>query len=102
MYKNNRTIKKKKHSVFGLINIKNDDHKTIISFEHIYNLKEIINNDKKTECCICYENSTDKTLCNHPVCKDCIKKSLKNYKNFTCPLCRKEYTLKKYVVIMNK
>lgn len=94
---------KKNHSIFGNIIIKSNNIKTIISFEHIYNIKDIIiTNNNNEECCICYENSKEKTLCNHIVCKKCIIKSLKEDKYFTCPMCRENYELKNYVVILDK
>lgn len=93
---------RKNHSIFGIINIESNENKTIISFEHIYNIKDIMISDNCYECCVCYETSINKTLCNHPICKDCIIKSLKKDKYFTCPMCRKDYELKNYVVEIDK
>ena len=94
---------KKNHFIFGIINIESTLTETIISFEHIFNIKDImISNNNNNECCVCYEKSENKTLCKHPICKDCIIKSLKKDKYFTCPMCRKDYELKNYVVKLDK
>ena len=38
----------------------------------------------ETECCVCFESTTNKTICNHNICMPC-KKQIKNVK---CPICR--------------
>ena len=65
-------------------------------------LKNYVNriNEELPKCCICFETTLsklDKTLCNHPICKQCLIKSFKtNYKtdgadvHFLCPVCRNE------------
>ena len=42
----------------------------------------------KDECCICFNETTNTTECNHIVCSDCVNKIDK------CPMCRKEKTYK--------
>ena len=52
-------------------------------------------------CCICYEDKSRCTTCNHCICKDCIVKSIiiawKYGKNYTsCPICRKKMSISCY------
>jgi len=42
-------------------------------------------------CCVCYNETTNKTICNHSLCEECEK----NLKSSACPICRK--TLK-YII----
>ena len=37
------------------------------------------------ECSVCFEISSNKTICNHLVCKECLLK----LKKMECPLCRR-------------
>lgn len=40
---------------------------------------------EKSECCVCYENTTNKLVCNHLVCDECTSKMK------SCPMCRQPY-----------
>jgi hypothetical protein len=40
------------------------------------------------ECCICYEKTNQKTICNHSICIECLRKHKRN--NRGCPYCRHE------------
>src|ERR1700680_4737003 len=54
----------------------------ISCFFHFLNYYYIMNNEINVECCVCYEDTNNRTKCNHVVCKDCIKKVE------LCPMCR--------------
>ena len=41
--------------------------------------------DRKQECIICYNKTTNKLKCNHYVCNFCAKKIEKNNCPYTCP-----------------
>ena len=41
----------------------------------------------KTECAVCFEETTDKLLCGHTICGKCSAKWLADH--CTCPICRK-------------
>ena len=43
--------------------------------------------ENATECTICYEHTTNKTECDHIICKTCMTKINK------CAVCRKEFTV---------
>ena len=43
------------------------------------------------ECCVCYNETINKTICHHSLCEECEK----NLKSSACPICRK--TLK-YII----
>jgi len=61
---------------------------------------EIKEDDNNTYCCICMDICLDnlhKTICNHPICTQCLEKSFStqtfeqdNDLRFLCPYCRKE------------
>lgn len=40
------------------------------------------------ECSVCYENTQNNTICNHPLCLRCETHLIKNNKH-KCPICRK-------------
>lgn len=40
------------------------------------------------ECCICYNNTKQKTKCMHPLCNKCSKVLLHGGSHFNCPICR--------------
>jgi len=41
--------------------------------------------DDNDECCVCFDNTKFKTMCNHTICINCFHRTNK------CPLCRKDY-----------
>ena len=41
---------------------------------------------KYEECCVCYDQTVKKTICNHSLCLRCLNKIPIN--NKTCPMCR--------------
>ena len=47
------------------------------------------------KCCICLENTSDITMCNHPICLHCRETSLTK-KLADCPICRKFDVLSYY------
>jgi hypothetical protein len=53
------------------------------------NISEYINVSEFPECCICFENSNLKTICNHDFCEKCINILIKQ-ESFSCPICRKK------------
>ena len=51
-----------------------------------------------TECCVCFEKTTEFTACGHPLCKECSEKLQKN----ECPVCKKSmYTQTCYVNLLS-
>ena len=48
--------------------------------------------DKNNTCCVCYEKTNTKTLCEHSLCNRCWSKieinNDEDEKNIPCPLCR--------------
>lgn len=65
-------------------------------YEENINMKEfcILQEGQKTECPICYDNTTCHTLmCNHNVCNSCLQSSIAN-NIVNCPCCRKELEFK--------
>ena len=46
---------------------------------------------KEEECIVCFNETKNKTLCNHVVCPECIDSILEKHKQFKCPYCRKMY-----------
>ena len=53
------------------------------------------------ECCICFQKSNNKTICNHDVCSGCLVKITKNNK-YKCPICRRmidNYTYSNYCYV---
>lgn len=74
----------------GLKNINeeyNDLNKVLI-----YELKNLVGeipllgcDGNLTECCVCYEDTLNKTWCKHPLCGECYNKMPKPKK---CPMCR--------------
>lgn len=60
------------------------------------NLEEcILPYSEDEKCCICLENTSDLTLCNHPVCLHCRETCLTK-KMVDCPMCRKHNSLTFY------
>jgi hypothetical protein len=50
--------------------------------------ESIIPFSEEEKCCVCFENTSDITLCNHSICLTCRETSIiKNH--FDCPMCRK-------------
>lgn len=41
---------------------------------------------KHEECCVCYDQTIKKTICDHPLCSRCLNKIPLN--NRKCPMCR--------------
>lgn len=51
---------------------------------------------KENECCsVCFENTTDTTVCDHPICFNCREKCLLK-KQLNCPICRNENIMHLY------
>lgn len=51
-----------------------------------------------TDCCVCFEKTTELTACGHPLCKVCSKKLQKN----ECPICKQSiYTEVCYVNLLS-
>jgi hypothetical protein len=46
---------------------------------------------KIEDCIVCFNETLNKTLCNHVVCTECIDSILEKHKQFKCPYCRKMY-----------
>ena len=65
-------------------------------------IEEVSSNDDEDECSICLCEKIDETKinCNHTFCKECIEQWEKN--NKSCPLCRKSFTKKIYLIKKNK
>lgn len=47
------------------------------------------------KCCICYENTTDITLCNHAICFNCRENCILK-QQMNCPMCRNENVMQFY------
>jgi hypothetical protein len=50
--------------------------------------ESIIPFSEEEKCCVCFENTSDITLCNHSICLTCRESSIIN-NHFDCPMCRK-------------
>jgi len=48
-------------------------------------------------CCVCYEDTFTKTLCNHSVCIPCWLKIKKHQNQIVCPICKSDISLIEYV-----
>jgi len=46
-------------------------------------------------CCICYENTTDTTICNHAICFNCRENCILK-QQLNCPICRNENIMQYY------
>ena len=57
---------------------------------------------KKEDCIVCFNETKNRTLCNHVVCLECIDSILKKNKTFKCPYCRKEYTNHLFEILLTK
>lgn len=69
------------------------------NFYHKNDIIEMNNNRKRNiklfgkneECCICYDQTVNKTICDHSLCLRCLNKIPNNNKK--CPLCRTFLTI---------
>jgi hypothetical protein len=65
----------------------------------VYNLLKleecILPFSEDEKCCVCFENTSDITLCNHSICLLCRETSLLN-NHFDCPICRNSCALHFY------
>lgn len=66
---------------------------------NIYKLSKleesIVQYSEDEKCCVCFENTSDNTLCNHSICLTCRETSIIN--NYTdCPICRRSNALNYY------
>ena len=61
----------------------------------------LLNSNIKNECCICYEETNQKTYCDHYIHEKCFNTWLKI--KFSCPVCRTKnlYNTKIYKNIQN-
>lgn len=59
-------------------------------------------NSKNTECCVCFENTTDNivTHCGHIFCRKCMGNHL--LRNDNCPYCRQSVDTFRYVGVQTK
>lgn len=55
----------------------------------------IIPYSEDEKCCVCFEDTSDNTLCNHSICLTCRESSIINY-HYDCPMCRKSKALYYY------
>jgi hypothetical protein len=51
--------------------------------------------NENERCCVCFENTTDTTLCDHYICFKCRDKCIIK-KQYNCPICRSENALTFY------
>jgi len=47
------------------------------------------------QCSVCYENTTDTTICNHAICLNCREKCILQ-QQLNCPICRNENIMHLY------
>jgi len=75
--------------------ILNGDLESPENYEELKLEECILPYNESEKCSICFENTTDTTLCDHFICFNCREKCiLKNQPN--CPICRNENILKYY------
>lgn len=67
--------------------------------EGVYKLSKleetIIPYSDDEKCCVCFEDTSDNTLCNHSICLSCRETSIINC-HYDCPICRKSKALYYY------
>ena len=88
------------HSITTTYKIMNGD---LLSLSNYNDMKteEILLPYKEDEvCCVCLENTTDNTTCNHYICFKCRDKCIIQQKK-DCPMCRKTNVLGIYSNNMN-
>jgi hypothetical protein len=77
--------------------------------EHLYKLSKleecIIPYSEEEKCSVCFEDTSDTTLCNHTICLTCREVCIMN-KRSDCPMCRNakalHYYSNKYSLINNE
>ena len=57
--------------------------------------ESIIPYSEDEKCCVCFENTSDITLCNHSICLTCRETSIIN-SHLDCPICRNSNILRYY------
>jgi hypothetical protein len=57
-------------------------YKPPVSFTHLINIPNMKMDYEP--CCVCMEETSTKTVCNHPLCVECINELKKD----VCPMCR--------------
>ena len=75
--------------------ILNGDLESPENYEELKLEECILPYSENEKCSVCFENTTDTTLCDHYICFNCREKCiLKNQPN--CPICRNENIIKYY------
>lgn len=63
-------------------------------YKHKQTHQEVINNEEKEDCAVCYTECSEKTICGHFVHESCIITWGQN----KCPLCRRENIIERTLI----